>query len=96
MGRRADWGNLEARVAASRPSAPPPSPDVVPAAEAILPVKPCWVVDRHGRLPGLLLQWRQTPEGFLGRVVRPVTDQDGWVVVEEWLPASMLEPGALH
>jgi hypothetical protein len=27
------------------------------------PVKPCWVTDRHGRLPGLLLEWRDTGSG---------------------------------
>jgi hypothetical protein len=29
--------------------------------------------------------------GFHGRVVRPVFTDGGWRVVEEWLPASMLE-----
>ena len=94
MGRRTDWGSLEARVTRSSPppaaTAPTP-PSVEPVA---LPVKPCWVTDRHGRLPGLLLQWKPTSEGYLGRVVRPVLDQEGWAVVEEWLPAAMLEAGA--
>jgi hypothetical protein len=57
-------------------------------------VKPCWVTDRHGRLPGLLLEWRRVAAGFQGRVVRPVVEPDGEVlVVEEWLPAELLEPG---
>ncbi|MGI8523066.1 MAG: hypothetical protein ACR2K3_07115 [Nocardioides sp.] len=52
------------------------------------PVKPCWVTDRHGRLPGLLIEWRRTAAGWQGRVVRPVLERDRWVVVEEWLPAG--------
>lgn len=58
----------------------------------VLPVKHCWVSDEHGRLPGLLLAWRRTESGFQGRVVRPVPDADGWVVVDEWLPADRLSP----
>jgi hypothetical protein len=59
-------------------------------------VKPCWVTDRHGRLPGLLLEWRRVAAGFQGRVVRPVVEANGEVlVVEEWLPAELLEPGGL-
>jgi hypothetical protein len=52
------------------------------------------VTDRHGRLPGLLLGWRRTSEGFQGRVVRAVRDDEGWIVVEEWMPATMLAPAA--
>jgi hypothetical protein len=57
-------------------------------------VKPCVVTDRHGRLPGLLLEWRRTSAGWEGRVVRPVLDISGrWAVVEDWIPAPLLEPG---
>jgi hypothetical protein len=56
------------------------------------PVKPCWVTDQHGHLPGLLLEWRRTSAGWQGRVVRPVLEHDRWVVVEEWLPAGLLDP----
>jgi hypothetical protein len=56
-------------------------------------IKPCWVTDQYGRLPGLLLEWRRIEDGFQGRVVRPVTEPDGgWIVVEEWLPAALLDP----
>ena len=47
----------------------------------------------HGRVPALLLEWRQTPGGWQGRVVRPVLDmEDGkWRPREEWLPVDKLE-----
>lgn len=45
-----------------------------------------------GRLPALLLTWHQRPDGWHGRVVHLVEEAGGWVVVEEWLPASRLEP----
>ena len=51
----------------------------------------CWVTaDEHGRVPALPLEWRDTPDGLQGRVVRPVLDmEDGkWRPCEEWLPAS--------
>ena len=52
--------------------------------------------DPHGRLPGLLLEWRRVAAGFQGRVVRPVVEANGEVlVVEEWLPAELLKPGSL-
>ena len=56
-------------------------------------VKHCWVTDRHGRLPGLLLEWRRTASGWQGRVVRPALEAGEWIVVEEWLPAELLESG---
>lgn len=55
-------------------------------------VKHCWVNGRHGRQPGLLLEWRQLNGAWQGRVVHPVDEGHGWVVVEEWLPAGLLDP----
>jgi hypothetical protein len=48
--------------------------------------------DEDGRMPALLLEWRDTPDGRQGRVVRPVLDmEDGkWRPREEWLPAENL------
>lgn len=60
--------------------------------EATAAVKHCWVTDIHGRLPGLLLEWRRAEVGFQGRVVRPVCEDGVWIVVEEWLPAGLLDP----
>ena len=62
-------------------------------AEPTSPVKPCWVTDRHGRQPGLLLEWRRTASGWQGRVVRPVLEHGDWIVVDEWLPGELLEQG---
>ena len=83
MGRRGDRVSLHERIH----GAPPPPELAVPV------VKPCWVTDRHGRLPGLLLEWRRTASGWQGRVVRPVLELGVWIVVEEWLPAELREPG---
>jgi hypothetical protein len=62
-----------------------------PAPES-LPFRHCWVTGRDGRLPALLLEWLQRPDGWHGRVVRPVREDDGWQVVQEWLPAGLLGP----
>ena len=53
-------------------------------------IRHCWVNDEHGRLPALLLEWRQTVSGWQGRVRRPVLEEGCWHVVEEWLPAGKL------
>lgn len=55
-------------------------------------IQHCWVTDRHGRLPALLLEWRRSESGYQGRVVRPVLEGQVWMVCEEWLPASLLDP----
>jgi len=44
-----------------------------------------------GRLPGLLLAWRKGADGWEGRVVHLVEEPSGWAVVDEWLPAAVLE-----
>ncbi|MGZ4455838.1 MAG: hypothetical protein ACXVD4_01300 [Nocardioides sp.] len=66
-------------MAQSPPQSPPP------------PLKHCWVLGVDGRVPGLLLEWRSRADGWHGRVVRPVRDGEGWIVVEEILPATLLE-----
>lgn len=64
----------------------------LPGAAPTLPIKHCWVTDQYGRLPGLLLEWRKVASGeWQGRVVRPVPDDHGWAIVEEWLPAGLLD-----
>ena len=90
MRRRSDRQSLAERIHGDPPPSRPSSPTHLPAPAA--PVKPCWVTDHHGRNPGLLLEWRQVAAGWQGRVVRPVLDDSGWIVVEEWLPADQLGP----
>jgi hypothetical protein len=83
MSKRGNWGPMSERIRQPKDASSPPAP---------AGLKHCWVTDRHGRLPALLLEWRRTASEYEGRVVRPVHDGDGWIVVEEWLPASQLEP----
>ena len=85
--RGGGYGSMAERVARSQGGDPAPEHPGEPP-----PIKPCWVSDQHGRLPALLLEWRRTESGYQGRVVRPVPDEDGWIVVEEWLPAELLAP----
>jgi hypothetical protein len=83
MRRREPLGSVADRVA--RSAAPSVTAPATPA------VKHCWVHGPHGRVAGLLLAWEQRGDGWWGRVVHPVaTDADGWAVVVEWVPASLL------
>ena len=82
MGRRDERVSLHERIH----GAPAPREPTAPV------VKHCWVTDRHGRLPGLLLEWRRTASGWQGRVVRPTLEAGEWIVVEEWLPVELLGP----
>lgn len=92
MSKRGSWGPIGERV---NPGALD-SAAASPAAETEPPsIRHCWVTDRHGRLPALLLAWRQHEGGWQGRVVRPVREDDSWQVVEEWLPAGPARPGEL-
>ncbi len=85
MNKRGDYGSMADRVARSnRPE---------PAGSPVVPIKHCWITGDEGKVPGLLLEWRRRPDGWHARVVRPIPDGvGGWVVVEEWLPAGLLEP----
>ena len=54
----------------------------------------CWVVDPPewpGTWPGLLVEWRQAPAGWQGRVTYTVGGPHGPVLVEGWLPADRLQ-----
>jgi hypothetical protein len=43
--------------------------------------------------PGLLVEWRAGESGWEGRVVYAAQLRAGvWVLVEEWLPATLLTP----
>jgi hypothetical protein len=93
MNKRGSYGSMADRVARSRDAdRPPAQPAPITHGTPVPGVKHCWVTDHHGRLPALLLEWRRTDSGFQGRVVRPVLEDEGWLVVEEWLPAALLEP----
>ena len=85
MNKRGGYGSMADRVARSQGTG-----QVQPALPAI---KHCWVTDRHGRLPGLLLEWRQLDGVWRGRVLHPVAEGDDWIIIEEWLPAGLLDGG---
>jgi hypothetical protein len=82
MNRRGEYASMSDRVASGRDEARPDAPQI----------RHCWVTDSNGRLPGLLLEWRQVEGVWRGRVVRPVEDDGAWVVVDEWLPGGLLDP----
>ena len=82
MNKRGSYGSMADRVGAGPQPTDRPAPTV----------KHCWVNGRHGRVPGLLLEWRQVDGAWRGRVVRPVDEGDGWVVVEDWVDAALLDP----
>lgn len=67
------------RIESGRRAVPTPPPAL----------KHCWVTDTHGRLPALLLAWRR-----LRRQGRPSRglEHGEWDLVEEWLPAALLDP----
>ncbi|MBU1801187.1 hypothetical protein [Nocardioides sp.] len=96
------WGKqgsgipLSERVRAGAAPAPSAAPGPSGVAESC-PARHCWVadaVDGHGvKRPGLLVEWRQVPEGWEGRVVYAArVRQSSWLLVEEWLPAALLTP----
>lgn len=88
MNKRGSYGSMAERLAQTRGEALPS----VTASPQVLGVRHCWVTDNHGRLPGLLLEWRKVASGeWQGRVVRPVLEVGNWIVVEEWLPAGQLD-----
>ena len=88
-----DYGSMAERIAATRRTTAADAPETSPAAAprgGPESLRHCWVSSPQGRLPGLLLEWRRVASGWQGRVVHPVPDADGWILVEEWLPASDL------
>lgn len=88
MNKRGSYGSMAERLAQTRGGGSA-APGPVPAPT----VKHCWVTDHHGRLPALLVEWRKVASGdWQGRVVRPVLEVGDWIVVEEWLPAGLLDP----
>jgi len=93
------YGTMAERIAATKAAAAAPPPAQAPAQAPSPPRGPeslrhCWVRGEHGRVPALLIEWRRTASGWQGRVVHPVRDDGdlgGWVLVEEWLPATALD-----
>jgi hypothetical protein len=93
---------LADRVRASGPAGVPAASAAPAPGEPVSPARHCWVsgaADGDGvKRPGLLVEWRQGPVGWEGRVVysaRVRADEfgaPGWAVVEEWLPAELLTP----
>ncbi len=72
----------------SRGAVPPPRPREEGTG------RHCWVrtpPGTSGTVPGLLVEWRQRPEGWQGRVAYAVSGPHGPVLVEAWFPAGSLE-----
>lgn len=67
------------------------------AVPEVCPVRHCWVADaadaQGTKRPGMLVEWRQVPRGWEGRVLYAARLRaDSWALVEEWLPAALLTP----
>lgn len=92
MNRRGERISLHERIHGTPPSVQHESTSARAGPRSI---GHCWVTDEvtdeHGRLPGLLLEWRRTASGWQGRVVRPALDAGEWILVDEWLPSELLE-----
>lgn len=47
----------------------------------------------HGRLPGILVEWRRHADGqWYGYAVHSTKVEGQWVLVHRWVPARHLEP----
>ena len=67
------------------------------AAPQVCPARHCWVADpvddSATKRPGLLVEWRQTEEGWQGRVAYAAELRPGaWALVEEWVDSTRLAP----
>lgn len=95
MGRRRDGLTLAERAATAAPAS---VPEVHEGRARPVVRRHCWVhglQDAPGRWPGLLVEWRQAPDGrgWDGRVVYVVSPGTNTaVVVEAWLAAAHLSP----
>ena len=81
--------------ARTRPGNPAQAAAEQPVGAPPCPVKHCWVkapIDGGASRPGLLLEWRRTPEGrWEGRVAYAAELRPGrWATVEEWLGSELL------
>jgi hypothetical protein len=93
MNKRGAWGPMADRVRPGEHRADSATPAAGPEPTGPPGLKHCWVQGPDGAVPGLLLGWRRERDGtWLGRVVRPVRDDRGWLVMEDWLPADRLAP----
>ncbi len=95
MHRGSSRPSLGERAADSgvRPAGPLPEPAPPPPRQESAG-RHCWVhapPGTAGTVPGLLVEWRQRPEGWQGRVAYAVPGPHGPVLVEAWLPAGSLE-----
>ncbi|MGY1742886.1 MULTISPECIES: hypothetical protein [unclassified Blastococcus] len=94
-----DWDAPFPQAAAAAAPAPPPDVRDLPAPPPVTRRadgrgRHCWVHDPPGApgvWPGLLVEWRQTDDGWHGRVAFTVAGPAGSVLMEAWLPAAALE-----
>lgn len=58
----------------------------------------CWVqgpAEDPGPFPGLLLAWRRSPDGWLGRVAYVLLDEHARpVLIDTWVAAGSLRPAS--
>ncbi len=94
LGERAAYSGVGAAAPSGSPPADAAPPPRAPSSDRDAPGRHCWVhapPGAPGTVPGLLVEWRQQPGGWQGRVAYAVPGQHGPVLVEAWLPAHSLE-----
>ena len=91
--RGAPYGSLAQRGIIPRAAAGGPNPT---SASDDRPARHCWVHDAPGRpgpAAGLLLEWRQGPNGtWEGLVVFAIVERGRPALLQTWLPAEQLSP----
>ena len=90
---RGGYGTSDHGSLADRNRGAAPRQDTGPETgqETSQPVGPARHCHVEGQ-PSLLVEWRQGPTGWEGRVVSVVwLDATGWASIERWLPATQIE-----
>ena len=71
-----------------------PTPALTSPPLPLPPLRHCWYNSPHGRLPALLVKWRDIDGHYDGLIIVAAPDEDasGWAVVEMWTDSAHLSP----
>jgi hypothetical protein len=89
MGRAGDGPTLGERAARAKARAAAKA-----AKESGSRVVHCWVLDAGQHVPGLVIEWRKSPDAdkWEGRTVYATLHTGRLAVVDVWLPQALLMP----